>query len=125
MSLPLAPNTTCDIYRAGNAPPAAPDVAVVPCVLSAAYDRGLEADEDVTAFRHKFPHALLVDAATDIRDAYSQGVIAGTADAVYVPDQNGTGFRVVFVERQQRGAAQDHKRVYVRRILPTWPTNEL
>src|SRR5262245_40751958 len=125
MSLPMPPNTTCDIYRSGNAPPTAPDVKAVPCVLTAAYAGGLEADEDATEFSHKFTHVLLVDVATDIRDAYNQGVVGATADAVYVPDQNGTSFRVVFVERQQRGAAQDHKRVYVRRILPTWPTNEL
>ena len=33
MPLPIAPNTTCDIYRVTNSPPAAPDVAGVRCYL--------------------------------------------------------------------------------------------
>jgi hypothetical protein len=44
---------------------------------------------------------------------------------VYLPDKNGTAFRVMFVERVNRGLASDHKRVYLDRLLPTWPTNDL
>jgi hypothetical protein len=68
---------------------------------------------------------LLVDAAVDVRDGYAGAQGFNALDDVYIPDQNGTKFRVVFVERVHRGLPTDHKCVYLDRQLPTWPTNDL
>jgi hypothetical protein len=124
MPLPTT-NTTCDIYRSANSPPAAPDVAAVPCLLQPDYARGRG-----TVFSDPskaWMHVLLVDLATDVRDGWTSGVPLqpGAYDRVYVPDRNGTPFSVVFVERVGRGTAQDSKRVYLRREQPIYPTNEV
>jgi hypothetical protein len=124
MAIPLAPNTTCDIYRTGHAPPAAPDVAAVRCRLGADYGAGLEHGEGDSPDL-KFTHTLLVDVATDVRDGYDAGTVGGTADTVYVPDKTGTAWTVVFVERRQRGTPQDHLKVYLVRRQPSYPTQEL
>jgi hypothetical protein len=124
MSL-LAANTTCDVYRNANAPPAAPDVAGVPCLLQPDYVRGRgAAGADPSK---SWTHVLIVDLASDVRDGWSAGVPLqpGAYDRVYVPDRSGTPFSVVFVERVGRGTAQDCKRVYLRREQPTYPTNEV
>ena len=104
---------------------AAPDVAAVSCLLQPDYARGR-----ATIFSDPskaWTHTLLVALATDVRDGWSAGVPLqpGAFDRVYVPDQNGTPFSVVFVERVGRGTAQDGKRVYLRREQPTYPTNEV
>lgn len=123
--LPLAPNTTCDIYRVGNAPPNPPDVAGVPCYLTpAGYDRFLETGEGEAADL-RYTHVLLVALETDVRDDVAHMVGTGAYDSVWVPSQAGTQFFVVFVERVGRGTALDHRRVYLSRKLPTWPSNEL
>jgi hypothetical protein len=117
MALPLTANTTCDIYRAGNAPPAAPDVAGVRCHLRAAYGKGLEEGEG-DPLNLRFTHLLFVDLAADVRDAYDAGRVGATADTVYTPDSTGTALRVVFVERRGRGSPGDHKKVYLSRTGP-------
>lgn len=113
-------NTTCDVYRAPNAPPAAPDVAAVACALVAAFRDGSEASEGDQDLR--YTHVLTCDAAVDIRDDYPSDP---TNHRVYVPDKAGTGFDVVFVELVQRGRPNAFKRVYLDRRAPTWPTSEL
>jgi len=126
MSLPVPPNATCDIYRAANAPPAAPDVAGVPCHLRPDWQGGQEhGDRAGLPAGMAWTHVLLVDVAVDIRDAYTGGLTRVAQDKVYVPDKNGTPFNVVFIERVFRGQVQDHKRVYLDRQTPAWPTNEL
>jgi hypothetical protein len=125
MSLPLPGNTSCDVYRFGNAPPASPDVAGVAGQLSADYERRMETGEsEVAAVR--YTHVLLVDLQADLRSGTGSAYTAPlNGDTVYVPDKNGTPFRVVFVERKGRGTAFDHKRVYLDRRAPTWPTSNL
>jgi hypothetical protein len=126
MALPLAANTTCDIYRTGNAPPAAPDVAGVACNLRADWRTGQDSgDRAGLPGGLAWTHVMLLAASVDIRDAYAGGLTFAEQDSVYIPDQNGTPFKVIFIERVNRGAASDHKRVYLDRQLPTWPTNEL
>ena len=120
MALPVAANTTCDIYRSGNSPPAAPDVAGVPCVVKGDFARGIVTPHSVEG---TWTHVLLVDRAVDVRDAYRGGQVFLEQDSVYVPDKDGTKFRVSFVERVGVGTAQEHKRVFLDRQLPTWPTN--
>jgi hypothetical protein len=125
MALPIAANTTGDLYRAGNSPPATPDAAALAVYLQPSYALGLEAGEHVDERALKFTHLLLVDAGVDIRDDYGLSGIGSNADSIYIPDRNGTLFSVLFVERRQRGTPQDHKRVYLRRSTPGWPTTEL
>jgi hypothetical protein len=141
MGLPTPPNTTCDIYRAGHAPPAAPDVAGVAVNLSGAFaDAHRAAVSGMQSPSGNFPilrwtHVMLVDVGVDIRDNYQGPVttdqFAGYeqpyafGDTVYVPDKSGTIFYVVFVERLGYGSGFDHKRVYLQRGLPAWPTNNL
>ena len=124
MSLPFTPNVTCDVYRSGNAPPAAPDVAGLAGHLTLAFPEGYEIAEGVTTER--YTHMLRVDLAADVRDsATGFGSSGGTADTVYVPDKNGTQFLVMGVIRSAYGSAQDHRIVYLRRGTTGWPTSYL
>ena len=124
MSLPTQPNTTCDVYRAGNSPPSSPDVAAVPCILAGIYPMGLERGEG-DSDSLKYTHRLLVDAPQDIRDDYSAGTIGGNQDTIYVPDQTGTAFSVIFTEVVDLGTSWEHKRIYLVRKAATYPTNNL
>lgn len=123
MALPFPTNTTCDIYRNANAPPAAPDVAAVPGYLRPDFEAG-QTTKDNTDF--SWTHVLLVAADVDVRDGFSDGIFSGTAnDTLWVPDSNGTRFQVRFVCRVGRGTPQDHKRVYLERSQPVWPSDEV
>ena len=115
--LPMPSNATCDIYRLGNHPPHPPDVAGVSCVLIPC-SRNIKPTATVPG---QYTHLLRVPAATDIRDS---GNFAG-ADTVFMPDKNGTPYLVVWVARQCRGTALDHKEVVLLRQNPTFPTNDL
>jgi len=123
MSLPVTPNNTCDIYHPGNAPPAAPDVAAVPIFLKADWVGGQEHGEGRSTINN-YTHVLLMDASVDVRDNWSPSGAAAT-NSLYIPDKNGTPFNIIFVERVLRGTPQDHKRIYVQRQGPTWPTSNL
>ena len=114
-----APNTTCDIYYSPNAPPAAPNVAGVPCHLTARFVEGSEASVGSQTFR--WTHLLYVTAAVDVRDTWPNT----PANQVYIPDKNNTAFEVVFVELVNRGTPAAYKRVYLNRQAPTWPTSQL
>jgi hypothetical protein len=129
MTLPVT-NTTCDIYRPGNAPPAAPDVAGVACYFlpteRVTYNYG-------TAFGSPgfATHVLLVAPTTDIRDGYTgtpptQGLASGTCDTVYIPNRNSNvAYKVAEVKRVGLGTPLDHKRAYLIRVSVTYPTNDL
>src|SRR5437660_278574 len=107
MAVPYT-NTTCDIYRNGNSPPAAPDVAGVPCALVPKGRSTLTTD--------RMTHVLLVGPTVDVRDAYrsgSQAWMASVGDSVYVPDRNGVRYDVVLVRRVGRGTALDHKEAHL------------
>ena len=66
MSLPVAPNNTCDIYHAGNAPPGAPDAAAVPIFLKADWVGGQEHGEGRSTINN-YTQVLLMDVAVDVR----------------------------------------------------------
>lgn len=132
MSTPFTANTTCDVYRNGNAPPAGPDVAGVKVYLSPdfAHPRLAATTAGNPATAYRWTHVALVDLSADIRDGYSPtapGNDPGPAsqDWVYVPDKTGTKFAVLFVERVGWGSGQDFKRVYLQRQTPAWPTGNL
>jgi hypothetical protein len=119
----MPPSTTCDIYRAGHTPPAAPDVAGVKCFLAPKGQSTLTTDVGGTG--SGYSHVLYVDQAVDVRDG-SGALAQGTnPDSVYVPDKNGTPFIVILVRRYARGTANDHLQCLVRRLTPTWPTANL
>ncbi len=114
---------TIAIYRSSSAPPAAP--AGTPSgTLVPAFRGGLERGEGAGGAL-MFTHILTVPKATDIRDAGrldSQSLL-GSQDSVYVPDQNGTRFIVVWVER-----VGNYKRIYLQRsagVSVNWPTTYL
>lgn len=116
-----APNTTCDIYRNGNAPPAAPDIAAVPCYFVACYDLGRERGERENIQR-RFVARMSVNPTVDIRDPFTQWTTqANTADTVYVPNMNGIAYNVVFVERKAKGLPDDQLVVYLDRQGINWP----
>lgn len=126
MAIPIAANTTCDIYRSGAMPPAAPAVAGVAGYLQPDWRRGQETGDRATVPPQLvWTHVLLVESNVDLRDCYQGGLAAVAQDTVYIPNQNGTAFRVTFIERLHRSQTNDHKRVYLDRQTPTWPTNEL
>jgi hypothetical protein len=120
MALPVPPNATCDIFR--QSAPLVPAVTGVPCCLRPDYRGGQEAGNGLV---RPWTHIMLVDVAVDIRDAYTGALTFSDQDTVAVPDQSGTVFKVTFVERVNRGSAGEHKRVFLDRQTPSWPTNNV
>ena len=115
MALPMAANTTCDIYRNGNAPPAAPDVAAVPCYIKSDWIGGNE-HGDLKDNNFMWTHIMLVGPTVDIRDAWQGTNVPNIlGDTVWIPDKNNVPFVVSFVERVGRATATDHKRVFLDR----------
>jgi hypothetical protein len=70
---------------------------------------------------------MLIDPSIPAQDGYSAGNFSdNAASRVWVPGQSGgTQFVVVFVERLSPGTSSDHKRLFLRRLPPPWPTNNL
>ncbi len=132
MAVPVPTNTTGDIYHNGNAPRAAPDVSAVNLYLTADWVGGMEHGENRSVSLN-YTHVALLDYSVDVRDIWQTGGInqAGTGPMIYIPNQNGTGFNILFIERVMRGTAQDHKRVWLQRApgvgtnAVPWPTNNL
>ncbi len=117
----ITPNTTCDIYRCGNAPPAAPDVAAVPCYFTPCFDLGQQRGKHEPQPFH-FCAILKADAATDVRDGFDAFTGTNAAqDTVYIPDQNGIAYAVVFVEKKSVGTAAQCLAVYLERKAVNWP----
>ena len=124
MSLPIAANTTCDIYRFGTSPPSAPSIAGVPCSLRSDWRGGQEAgDRQISTA--VWTHIMLVDAGVDLRDAYTGQMNMQQQDTVCIPDMTATQYGVVFIEHVQAGGPNEHKRVYLDRKQPNWPSNDL
>ena len=85
--------------------PAAPDVSSVPCNLKASYKTGLERGESDGTSKH-FSHIMLVDFPTDVRDDWNADSVGGNADTVYVPNKNGTAFKVAPAPEMSPAQAQ-------------------
>jgi hypothetical protein len=114
--LPIAANTSFDLYRAGAVPPADPTVADLAGYLMTAIPRALAVGRHVDAWQ-RFTHRLLVDLEVDVRDLFDgDNLAAGDPDSVFIPDRTGVRYRVVFVERRLRGTAFDHLCVYLSRL---------
>jgi len=99
--------TTCDIYRSGNSPPAAPDVAGVTIHIQGRY-RNIK---PALRYTHKAYFAL----GADIRDT----------DTIYLPNQNGTPFAVMKLGRVRSLGGQEVKTVLLARGSPSWPTQDV
>src|ERR1700737_675373 len=97
MSTPIVPNTTCDIYRTGNAPPAAPDVAGVAIALKPDW-RGANQKGFYQIAALTGTHIAYMGPTVDIRDRYKGLMTSGNQDFIWIPDQNGTRFTVTFVQ---------------------------
>lgn len=115
--------TTMDVYRTGTAPPAVPAIAAVPIMIEADFHIRNEASEGDAAVGHYSHTALIQYPAVDVRDDYNEGTRGANYDVVYVPDKNGTGLVVRFVETiQLEGSAALYQRVYLdRKVGPPFP----
>jgi hypothetical protein len=125
MSLPIVPNTTCDIYRVANAPPAAPDIAGVSIALKPDW-RGANAKGFFQINALMWTHVAYMAPNVDIRDRYTGQMTTAAQDFVWIPDQTGTRFTVQFVQVIGLGTPGAHKQVFLdRNPAPPWPTNNL
>jgi hypothetical protein len=128
---PYPEHATCDIYRAGRAPPSNPDISGVPILLQPQFPAAHSSATVASQTAVRWTHVAYMPLGTDIRDGYQQTSAVGeegasaVQDAVYVPDKSGTKFLVVFVARMGYGSASDLKQVYLQRLPPSWPTNSL
>jgi hypothetical protein len=122
----MPPNTSCDIYRNGRAPPLAPDVAGVRCYLAPKGQSTLTSRQG-SGSSTGYSHIMHVPVSTDVRDGSGPASIGPTAanDSVYVPNQNGQQFIVVLVRRRGYGSAVDHLEVLLNRAAVTWPQSNL
>ena len=103
MTLPLPANTTCDIYRNANAPPAAPDVAGVSIALIAVYGQGLEEQELIARFGSALvkqigesPESYFTKMSTDEKEPLSRSeTIDQALDLVAFREELAKGFTAV------------------------------
>jgi hypothetical protein len=126
-------NTTCDIYRMGNAPPNPPDVAGVPILLTVDFARDHEAavqSGGASATAWRWTHTGLVGPTVDVRDGYApaaqgQDGTPSNPDTLFVPDKSGTAFWVMFVARLGRGTPADCKQLLLQRKAVSWPSDNV
>src|SRR5262245_22521307 len=124
-ALPVAGHeaSTGDIYRSGNTPPAAPDVAGINVSICRV---GCSGGCDNSGFQ--YTHIIHVPPTIDIRDRYS---VTGTTisqvnpDSIWIPDKNGGEYYVRYVQREGKGTPNDNKKCFIQRRAPTWPTDDL
>ncbi len=124
MSIPMPANRTFDLFHQGTWPNP-PDIAGAHGYLTPDFRGGQEGGDRGGA---TWTHIMLVEPDLDVRDGYyGLGTFQPTsADTLYIPDKDGTGLVVVFIERIQVGTANEHKRLYLDRLNPPfWPTNDL
>ncbi len=118
--LPIPSNTTCDIYRTGHTPPAAPDVASVSIALQWA-STNQKYVLQTGAAQPIYDYIAYCPLGTDIRDNGGSG---SGSDTIYVPNKNGTPYTVIWVERLTT-AAGDVLAAYLTRGTTTFPTDQV
>ncbi len=102
------PNTTFDVYLAGSLPGAAPDFSGLSGFLVDRWQQGNRVNEgDRTGF---WTATLEVPLGTDLPDLWPGGASQTT---VWVPDQHGDAYTVVFVERERALLGSDILRAYL------------
>jgi hypothetical protein len=113
--------TTCSIHR-NNPPDVTPASTNVPCQLVPDY---AAAARNLHSTAKPWTHYLVLASSVDIRDGYAGSTNLwnyAQADTVYVPSGGTTAYVVVFVEVRGKGTPGEHKRVYLDRQAPSWPT---
>jgi len=111
------PNTTCDYFEAGKVVGVdVPDIAGLVCHLDGDFKNGNAGTDKL-----RWTHLLLIDLNALVIYTGS----AETYSRVYIPDESGTEFEVIFVEVLNRRTANAYKRVYLERKAVLWPTEEL
>jgi hypothetical protein len=132
MALPtgISTNVAIDIWRNANLANPTPDVSNVPGILTEAFLEG-RAVAMVPGVAAGFTHVLLVDSGTDIRDGYD-GTYGNNPDYASIPSgaspANYTLFIVIMVEGKGTTTANNgaaYFKVYLDRITPEWPTNNV
>jgi hypothetical protein len=111
-----ANNTTVDIYIDPNALPNPPDIAGVACHLAPDWRLGSQNAQGDPVWR--WTHVMYCNIGVDIRDGWP----TAPANSVYMPNFNGTQFKVIFVETVNRGQGNTYLRVFLKRLDPAWPT---
>jgi len=107
-------NISADVWHLPNAPPAAPD-DTLQCQLRAAGKQSTGQDSGLQGW--PFLWALLVPAASDLRDSFNS---AG-ADTVECPPGSGRFYLVEFVDDVARGFSNEYRIAFIRKS-GTWPT---
>src|SRR5207302_10314995 len=97
-----------------NDAPAAPDQQSIQAHLEAEFEMATQHAHTDANFR--WTHRLYVQDSEDVRDTWP----SAPANKVYIPDKTGTPFLVVFVEVLNRNTPQQYKRVFLKRMAPTW-----
>jgi hypothetical protein len=113
-------NTTFDLYLNGRFPPAAPDVAGLTGCLRDRFELGSEATgfkKIGSARQFVWTTILELPLGPNIPDAYPG---APSRTMIWVPDQNGTPYSVIYVERERAYRGADFLRVYLvkGRVMP-------
>jgi len=108
MATAVAANTTCDIYRNGHAPPEVPAVAGVRCFLLGDYERRMNtANKSRQSALYPCPPC----GRSHRHSRRDQCLHPHRRRRLGIrSDQNGTRFRVVFVELQAGGCLPVAKR---------------
>src|SRR5262249_19780350 len=116
---PFVGNTTCDLYRSGNAPPADPDIAGIRIYLRPDWQRGQESG-DFALTTMCWTHVADFPFDTDLRHWRGAANDVALQATIDIRHKDGTAFRVVLTE------SRAHVKVaYLARGLPPWPTAQL
>lgn len=109
-------NLTCNIWRVGSPPPLNPPALSAMCNL--AMGRRAQIGQLATGSNYM---ALLLPAATDVRDFWSNGV---GGDWVEVPAGSGRFYEVVAVDDVGKGFLNEHRVAFLNktRSLGDWPS---
>lgn len=111
------PNTTCDYFQAGHQPGIdAADISGLPCYLDGDFKRGNSATGKL-----RWTHRMSIAKSASVSISGSEV----NPCRVFVPNESGTCFDVIFVQQPNRGKANAIQQVYLERKNVNWPTQEL
>jgi hypothetical protein len=103
-------NTTFDVYLGGRLPPAVPDVAGAAGFLRDEWVQGNQVNKGDRTFFFTATLEAVLGLGVNLPDAYP-GTVSDTT--LWVPDQGGAAYTVVFVERERAFRGDDFQRVYL------------
>ena len=106
------PTVTFDLYYAPNAPPAVPDVQKAQGFLKAMFEMGMEYTQS-SILTYFFDSIMYVQATVDSRDDWT-GIPQNYT--LYVPDYDGQGYQVIFVEMIRPITGPKYRKIYLQRL---------